>query len=176
MLKEPSSKPLGFLRLAKEYLEAATMVQAPPEGAREAMAARFSLPAYFLVCRSIELALKAFLCSRGVSTERLRRRSEFGHSLGKLSSESRRRRLGLIIRLSKQEVAWLNLLSESYSEKAFEYLDGDALVLRVPPYGPLHDLACRLISALHTLCRQTAFGRPPRSAKQPKVLLLGVPV
>ena len=51
-------------------------------------------PRYFLLCHSIELALKAFLLSRGMTEESLRRKP-YGHSLVDLREEADSRGLAV---------------------------------------------------------------------------------
>jgi hypothetical protein len=75
--------PLGFLTHAQEFLAAGELVLNH--------ATAVSLPAYFLLGRSIELSLKAFLLARGVE------------------------------KLDSQEAAIIKLLSYDYAEKSFEY-------------------------------------------------------
>lgn len=75
-----------------------------------------SIPAYFLVGHSIELALKAFLRAKGVSVYDLRS-TEYGHNLESLVRESRRRKLGIAVRLTKADIAGVLLLNQSYRPK-----------------------------------------------------------
>jgi len=58
--------------------------------------------AYFLVGCSIELSLKAFLFARGEKINRLKR--EYGHDLSKLIFESRRRKLGREVKLTRNQL------------------------------------------------------------------------
>ena len=63
--------PLGFHRYASEFLRAAQDFR---------MNDGFSPVPYYLVCRSIELALKAFLLAKGIPEGELKGKS-LGHNL-----------------------------------------------------------------------------------------------
>ncbi|MEK6553511.1 MAG: hypothetical protein AABZ54_08705, partial [Bacteroidota bacterium] len=54
---------------------------------------------YYLIGHSIELSLKSFLLRRGLKKEELK--NKYGHDLSALLSESRRRKLGNIVKLTQ---------------------------------------------------------------------------
>lgn len=68
-------KPLGLNRRAKSYLDAAIFLGADSK-------LSFSMPRYYLTSHSIELSLKAFLMTQGLSLQKLK--DKFGHDLEKL--------------------------------------------------------------------------------------------
>jgi len=72
---------------------------------------------YFLFGRSIELFLKAFLVARGSTAGQVR--ESYGHDLWQLLKESRRRKLGQYVPLTKLEIRALGILNVSYSDKQY---------------------------------------------------------
>ena len=153
MPKVSNSAPFGSLRLAKEYLAAATRIQAPATNEIDALRQRISFPAYFLVGHSIELSLKAFLLGRGMKISALRSRS-FGHDLEALVSEARRRRIGLHVKLSAKEVKGIKVLNDCYAAKEFEYAVTG--LRHLPPYQLVHATATRLSETLQSYCLKLA--------------------
>ena len=152
-MKLPDSTALGFLRVGSEYLRAAELVLPPAKTEVEAFRQRLSLPAYFLVGHAIELALKAFLFSRGLSVARLRSR-EYGHNLISLLNEARRRKLGNLVKLAKAEVVSVRLLDEMYSTKEFEYSANG--VRGLPHYAVVYSAAEKLCTGLRAHCVRLA--------------------
>ena len=147
----PNTAPIGFLRVANDYLRAARTVQQPPVSELEALRQRISLPAYFLVGHASELALKAFLLGRGHTITELRSR-KYGHDLAALIAESRKRKLGREVRLSARELDCLRLLNECYSAKEFEYaING---YRRLPSYALVFSTATKLCEGLQGYCRR----------------------
>src|SRR5688572_15835808 len=73
MTDDSQNLALAFWRRSKEFLEAANLVA-------EAAGERVSIPAYYLWAHSIELSLKVFLISQGVSLRELKSR-QLGHNL-----------------------------------------------------------------------------------------------
>ena len=111
-----SETPEGFARAGEEFFCAASLVlnQSPS----------VSFPAYFLLGRAAELLLKAFLMQRTVSIEVLSH-APYGHDLINLLELACSNGLQDAISLSELEKATLNLLSNDYSDKRFEYpVDG----------------------------------------------------
>lgn len=104
--------PHGFLKHAQEFFVAADLVLGKTEDV--------SLPAYFLLGRSIELALKAFLLHKGMRISELRRK-EFGHNLRALLAKAREQGLEGHIDIENIEIGVIDLLSYDYAEKRLEY-------------------------------------------------------
>jgi hypothetical protein len=69
--------PRDFLERAEEFYQAYRDLPITPPP---------SWPRYFMLCHSIELALKAYLTARGYSPTELR--GEFGHDLTRLLTEA----------------------------------------------------------------------------------------
>lgn len=144
-----NSAPIGSLLRAREYLDAASLVQRPAQNEHEEFVQNLSIPAYYLVGHAIELALKAFLLERGITVGELRSR-KYGHNLDALVLEARRRRLGMCVKLSHKEVSAISMLNVCYSAKEFEYRAGGA---RRPPYYSLvHGIAVRLCEGIEPYC------------------------
>jgi hypothetical protein len=73
MANDSQDLALAFWRRSKEFFEAANLVA-------EAAGDRVSIPAYYLWGHSIELSLKVFLISHGVSLRELKSKN-LGHNL-----------------------------------------------------------------------------------------------
>ena len=101
-MDQVSETPLGFLESSKEFLLAANLLFSKlNEGC---------LPGYFLLGRSIELSLKAYLMSRGVSIGELRKK-KYGHNLHVLLHEAKHRDLGDVVPMEDIEIGVIELLS-----------------------------------------------------------------
>lgn len=105
--------PSGFLKQAQEFFDAADLVLSKEQDV--------SLPAYFLLGRSIELSLKAFLLDQGISITDLRKTKNFGHNLRSLIKAAREKGLEQHISLEAIEDGVIQLLSYDYAEKRLEY-------------------------------------------------------
>jgi hypothetical protein len=69
-------RPVGFALYAEEFLIAADSI---PATSRARGNTTFSPVPYYLLCRALELALKAYLIERHVSEGKLTKR--YGHNL-----------------------------------------------------------------------------------------------
>ncbi len=158
MHDEQRTSAFGLWRFAKEYLDAALAVQQPAESIQDSLKQQVSIPAYFLVGHSIELALKAFLRAKGVSVHDLRSKV-YGHNLESLVRESRRRKLGIAVRLTKADVAAVLLLNQSYKPKELEYIV--TAYRQLPAYGALVACATRLVKSrgLKDYCYKKTFNK-----------------
>lgn len=136
---------------------AAGKVAAPPISESERLRFRANLTAYYLLGHSIELSLKGFLFGRGVKYNKLRYKP-YSHDLDKLITESRKRRLGLLIKLSTTEVGLIKLLSISYSAKLLEYTEVG--LYKLPEYVALYELASKLAKAIKPFAFEKTFNKP----------------
>jgi hypothetical protein len=92
-----------------------------------------SLPAHFLLGRSIELSLKAFLLHHGFLVDDLRKK-KLGHNLRALLEQARRRGLERHIKLEAVDFGAIQLLSYDYAEKRLEYrVTAGTYYLPLPP-------------------------------------------
>ena len=113
---------LGLWRYGNDYLHAAFLVQKNPNNVFDEMRRKtISMPAYYLIGHSIELSLKAFLIARVISIKELSSR-KYGHDLGALIKQARKRKLGNEIKLSANDVNAVLLLNDMYKNKEFEYI------------------------------------------------------
>jgi HEPN domain-containing protein len=132
--------PGFFFLYAGHYFHAAKAAE-PPQSAPD-----FQLVRLFLVCRTLELLLKAFLSLKGCSLEKLSG-GAFGHDLKGLLEEAEKQNLGDLIRLKDDHRAEIVRASEYYFEKVLEY---PALMEAVNAY-PRLATASILIEAAETL-------------------------
>jgi hypothetical protein len=109
---EPQETPAGFLLHAREFFDAANAVLMHRN--------TVSLPSYFLLGRSIELSLKAYLLASGVTQRELKSR-KFGHDLSALCKEAMARGIKSKITITDIEIGTLLLLNFDYLEKRLEY-------------------------------------------------------
>jgi hypothetical protein len=138
--------PLGLQMYAADYLSAAKEV-APPE-------VRFSQARIFLVCRALELALKAFLSLKGNSLEKLAD-GKCGHNLEYLLSQAKQRGLSTLINLEERHRFQICRASTYYLEKVFEYpalAEAMTGYSKSPDTSLLIDAAEMLIPALQEPC------------------------
>jgi len=126
--------PKGFMESSQEFLSAANLVLNRSE--------EVSLPSYFLLGRSIELSLKAFLLQSGVPIRELRKR-KYGHDLTALLKASFERGIDKRINISSIEQGVIELLNYDYMDKRFEYrISGGTY------YLPLIDVTCEVAHKL----------------------------
>jgi hypothetical protein len=102
-------RPIQYLDFADQfYIAFHQLPQRPPP---------FSWPRYFLLCHSIELALKAYLAQVGAALEQLKR--DFGHKLDRLVDEAVKK--GLPLPTATQET--IKLLNKAHTEYRHRYPD-----------------------------------------------------
>jgi len=147
--------PYLFLSGAEKFFGAAKSVYKPPVTMSERVRCSAPFVAYFLVGRSIELSLKAFLFARGEKINRLKR--EYGHDLSKLIFESRRRKLGREVKLTRNQLAAVKLLSAPYSHKLLEY--SEVGTYRLPYYWIVCEVASGLLNGLRSYCYKATFNK-----------------
>jgi hypothetical protein len=102
--------PLGLYVYAADFLGAA----------KKAPDARFSPARTFLVCRSIELALKGFLSVNGFRLKELSG-GAFGHNLVNVLEEAERQGITSVVALGAKQTDEIRRASIYYGEKIFEY-------------------------------------------------------
>lgn len=112
------------------------------------------IPVMFLVDQSIELALKAFLASRGIRLRKLR--LDYGHKLHRSLRKAKELGLFDLVTLSEEELCVIELLDELYSSKQLQYIITGPK--RFPVFGPLERAALKLVHSIGT-----AVGYPPRN-------------
>ena len=104
--------PLGFHRYASDFLAAADGVT-PRKG--------FSPVPYYLVCRALELGLKAFLLAKRYDKGRLR--GALGHDLIRCLSAANSLGLEEACSISDEQVREIRKANAYYKSKGFEYFE-----------------------------------------------------
>ena len=99
---------IGLARFAKEYLEAAIVVNREM-GKKKAYARVPPMPAYFLLTHAIELTLKSYLRHEGLTVEQLGAR-ELGHDLKALLAKARELGLTDLYQLTAEDTEAFELL------------------------------------------------------------------
>lgn len=153
VIKVPSNvvniSPLGFHFYAAEFLKSA--IEGPQ------VTGRYSPVPYYLLSRSIELSLKAFLLAKGFPKQKLRKMGKNGHDLEGALKKAISYGLHKIIILSPTHIAELKKANEYYASKGFEYFNVLKAVTgysNLPDVAVLSDLASLLISKLEPICLQ----------------------
>lgn len=111
---------IGLARYAKEYLEAAILVD-EQMGKRTEFIHISPMPAYFLLTHGIELTLKAYLRHVGLSVEQLGAR-DLGHDLKALDGKARELGLNELYSLTAEDSAALDLLTEVNQYHQLRYI------------------------------------------------------
>src|SRR4051812_31472461 len=114
--------PAGLHLYAREFLEAAQSlvpVDAP-----------FSPVRAYLVCRSIELSLKAYLSLTGIPLNKLAQK--YGHDLRRLEQAATSKSLKKYVSLTPQMRSAIHGASLYYAEKVFEYPRLDEAIKAYP--------------------------------------------
>ena len=143
--------PLGFHRYESEFFRVAQDFKSN-DG--------FSPVPYYLICRSVELALKAFLLAKGVPEEKLRRKT-LGHDLEKVLNKAISMGLDKVVSISPQHKMELRKANNYYASKGFEYFEVIRAVTgyqNLPDFSALSDFALLLLSKLEPLCLQATDG------------------
>ena len=140
------STPLDFWNYADAYARAGEAVKdAIGEGP-------YPEPMFYLFSQSIEPSLKAFLLGRGMIIEHLRR-NPYGHDLKSLLGTAYKEGLRQQIHLYPGEHAAIEILSEPYIQRRFQYSRlelGHSYPLPYIYY--VERAATRLVMLLHRYC------------------------
>lgn len=136
--------PIGFHRYAQEFLRAEEAFQTTDN---------FSPVPYYLLCRSIELSLKAYLLLKGYKKKYLKRR--IGHNLKKLLMKVQELNIREIITISIEESDNILKANVYYEKKGFEYffvIDAVTGYKELPDVELLRSLSTRLVDKLYQPC------------------------
>lgn len=145
-MAKQNATPSGFLTHAREFLAAGVLVLNRAEGV--------SLPAYFLLGRSVELSLKAFLLARGVKASELKSR-KYGHNLSSLLDAALERGIMRELKLETIEIGVIKLLSYDYMEKRFEYRDTGG-TYHLPLIDVTEQVSRKLATDLESSCSKAS--------------------
>jgi hypothetical protein len=161
--------PTGFRFFAGQFLRAATglpdtattdvaIVGAPvgmPDTERDRSPVKF-----FLLCKSVELSLKAFLLAKKVPVHRLASKGEgYGHDINRLLTEAEAHSLSDAVSLSAAEMQAVIVAEPYYTDRVFDYFNvGEALAgyPRGPVLADLHAAAERLYEGVRQVCLAAA--------------------
>ena len=140
--------PLGFHRYASDVLRAADVFESG-DGS--------SPVPYFLHCRVIELALKAFLLAKGFPKKDLK--GKLGHNLEKALNSAVRNGLQSEVTIEPKHVDVIKKANAYYADKGFEYFELGRVVVGskgLPYLKILADVSSRLVSGLKDVCMREA--------------------
>lgn len=133
---------IGLARFAKDYLEAALVVD-QELGKRKEYATVSPVPAYFLLTHGIELTLKAYLRHTGLSVEDI---LKVGHNLKALYAISREHGLDDLYQMTAEDAAAFELLIEVNEFHQLRYIKTGFKTF--PLWGVAEPLAVRLHQAV----------------------------
>ncbi len=139
---------VSFQVLGREFLDAAEALQPPPKSQLDELRMTSSRVPYYLLGHSIELSLKAFLRCKGIDVASLKR---IGHDLKELLSVASRNKLDDVVKLSHDQSRAIDVFSERYSAKKYEYFIGAEIYAEVR-YGLLFETASVLSLGVKPLC------------------------
>jgi len=143
--------PLGFHRYASEFLRAAQGFKIN-DG--------FSPVPYYLICRSMELVLKAFLLAKGLPKEKLKERN-LGHDLEKALKKAISLGLDKVVSITPQHEEEIRKANNYYASKGFEYFEVTRAATgypNLPDLRGLSDFASLLVIKLKPLCLEATDG------------------
>jgi hypothetical protein len=136
--------PFGFHRYAKEFMSADESFDAGD---------KFSPVPYYLVCRSIELSLKAFLLLRNVEKDKLKQK--IGHNLNKALRKAKELNIQEFLSIFSEDEENINKANKYYERKGFEYffvVDAVTGYKDLPDLEMLRSLSTRLVNELYEPC------------------------
>jgi hypothetical protein len=136
-------RPIQFLDFADQFYSAFHELRKRPPP--------FSWPRYFLLCHSIELALKAYLAEHGATVDQLK--DDFGHKLDKLVDKAAKK--GLPLPTTTQET--IKLLNKAHTGYRHRY----------PGEGPVYIIEQFIPTARELLTTVSDAIRGPGSVTYP---------
>jgi hypothetical protein len=148
--------PRGLVRYAAEFMEAALAADAKM-GERAGHEIRAPIPVLFLTGQAIELALKAFLLSKGITLKALRSR-DYGHQLHVCLRKAKELGLRDVVALRDDEEETIEILDPLYSTKQLQYIVSGFKTF--PVHGPLENGALRLIHGIGNALEMPARNLP----------------
>jgi HEPN domain-containing protein len=118
MGKIDRTTPRGLWRYANEFFESAVLTRKEK--------GKFFVPSYYLICHSLELALKAFLRAKGKHLPFLKR---LGHDLEKLVVQAENYGISNHGGISEKLKVSIKLVNQYYKTKQFEYISVGSKIL-----------------------------------------------
>ncbi|WP_347986225.1 hypothetical protein [Methylomonas sp. AM2-LC] len=105
-------------------------------------------PIFYLFGHSIELSLKAFLFSSGMTANELKK---IGHDISKLFVEAQTRNIQSLVEFNCIDIGVIQLLNIDYSSKKFEYRDSGGTYY-LPNIAVTEEIARKLVIGLQIVC------------------------
>ena len=139
-MPKPLDTASAFVFDAREFIDAVELLHG--------RSANDSLPCYFMMGRSIELALKAFLILRGMKTWTLSSR-DYGHDLVALLAQAERRGLYPRLRIGALESKVVEILNREYVCTRLSYRSSGQWH-RLPVFERTHHFCETLVGSMET--------------------------
>ena len=145
--------PYGFFLYAKDFFDAAKAFK---------RLKLYSPVPYFLYCRSMELALKAFLLGKGVPKEDLPKKNLYGHDLEKILKKAQEKDLREFVKITPEQEKEILKANKYYVDKkvgGFEYFDVHKVAKGYPELPNLlllEKTAAELVTNLKSFCLNAA--------------------
>ena len=137
--------PLGLARYAQDFYDAAVATD-NVLGIRPGYEIIAPIPVMYLVGHSIELILKSYLISKGVTLQDLKSKA-YGHNLIACLTQAEALGLTQLVTLTLSDRDVLRVLNQLYSTKQLNYIvTGEK---DFPVFGPLQELCTKLQNAVH---------------------------
>ena len=139
MIVEPSkNNALGMLASSGVWLATAMhLVKTSNDKLHPGM--DFAPVIHFLLLHGLELILKGFLCSRGISEKSLKR--DFGHNIIKLLDKAEKLHLTKLCPTNQEARQRISLIAPNYADKNLQYFMGDCLFKWPLPSELLQDVS-----------------------------------
>ena len=145
-MTDERTTPFGLWRFASDYLSAAQLVGAASKH-------EMSAPRYYLLGHAAELALKAFLLSKGVPLDELK--FKIVHDLEKAFTRAVGFGLAELASISPEEEYFLRLLNKTYKPKEHEYIVTG--YREFPPPALIESFVTKVQKASHAMCLSTTI-------------------
>jgi len=141
--QKDKTNSMGLWTYANNYLDAARVLVSSSD--RDLV----PTPAYYLICHSIELTLKAYLRGSGEELKRLRK---IGHNLNQCLSKAGEKGLAQYHCLKPSQEKAVSLINDYYESKELEYISTGFKTL--PTYKVLDEVADELLLSLREYCQR----------------------
>jgi hypothetical protein len=142
MSSTSNTPPAGLARYARDYFDAAIAAD-DVLGIRPGYEIVAPAPVMFLVAHSIELALKAYIMFTGKSLDDIKKLS---HKLIDCWEAAKKENIEALVTLSDNEIEVLNLINDLHVSTELRYIKTG--FKNFPVFGPLHQLAKKLLDAI----------------------------
>jgi hypothetical protein len=146
--------PFGLARFAHDYYDSARALES--RDCKRVFSLVSPMPSLYLIGRSIELALKAYLLGNGLTLSKLRSKN-FGHNLIACLKKANELGLESLVSFHPAERGALDLLNTLYASKQLEYIvTGEKFI---PTFGLVESFAKKLIRVVAAEVGYSHFNR-----------------